>query len=402
MGGHAGAIMARRRWVWFVAALLAAACAAPIAGADAGSVKGTPPARTGLRLPIVAKALRPEPPRPATPLATAASLPPAVLPTITSEMAASPAPASADSPHAGVAPALAERVPSLLHGELDGFYALTFPTDRFLLRYAAQSRAAQDPGRVAALVQTALEHHERLLGIRLDGAFTAYAAGSLFVPPDQQLRGYSFSADRYFVFLHDGSGSAADQAYLAAHELMHLLAWNVWGRPSSFLVSEGVAVYAGMESISGSAQLPVADFCLAFARVGRLPWISDETLPYRGHNRNLENYYAAGCFVGWLIERYGAEPFGRVYPSGDFTAIYGSSLSTLDAEWHAAVSADARPLPMSEADLVRSVEQLAPAFDRVLGGYPANAAAWAAYQELDRLRMELIEGRPVEFLAALP
>ncbi|MBK8051022.1 MAG: hypothetical protein IPK16_30370 [Anaerolineales bacterium] len=114
---------------------------------------------------------------------------------------------------------------------------------------------------------------------------------------------------------------------------------NVYGAAVSVMLSEGVAVYAGMELIADSSHMPIRTFCSAFHQAGALPRIS-QSLDYLGHIRNLENYYAAGCFVKFLIERYGAPTFGQLYPTADFVTVYGKSVEALEAEWIADLEAN--------------------------------------------------------------
>ncbi len=49
--------------------------------------------------------------------------------------------------------------------------------------------------------------------------------------------------------------------------------------------------------------------------------------------RGAVSYTTMGSFVGFIIERYGAQAFERVYAQGDFHAVYGKSEADLAAEW---------------------------------------------------------------------
>ncbi len=82
------------------------------------------------------------------------------------------------------------------------------------------------------------------------------------------------------------------------------------------MLSEGTAVYAGMDFVRGQELLPLRDFCAVYWQAGALPRVSQD-LDFLGHIRNLENYYSAGCFVEFLIERYGAPAFGNLYATGE-------------------------------------------------------------------------------------
>jgi LysM repeat protein len=281
---------------------------------------------------------------------------------------------------------------SPLYSDLTAGYPASIARERFTLHYAPNRPPVGDLEAIADLVQRALDHHEQLLGVTLPGRFDIFAAGTLFAPPDQLLRGRAFSRDWRTVFLFDGSGNAADQQYLVAHELTHLFVWNTFGAPVSVMLSEGVAVYTGMEMIGGSDHMPIRHFCSAYLQADVLPRIS-QPLDYLGHIRNLENYYAAGCFVQYLIEQYGAAAFGQLYPSGDFVAVYGKTVETLEAEWIDELIAAPLALPFAPADLVAAVTDLEVAYRALFADFSGSPDQLAAYWALDAKRVALLEGR---------
>ena len=179
---------------------------------------------------------------------------------------------------------------------------------------------------------------ETVFGVDLNGRFTVYAAGTLFEPNNQHLRGRSFSSMRETLFLYDGTGDPADQQYIIAHELTHLYMWNVFGVPSSVLISEGAAVYSGMNAIEESDHLALKSICKLLYDAGRLPNIASE-LGYSGHNYDLSNYYTAGCFVGYLVENYSAASVGQVYPTSNYVNVFGKSLVNLERDFETSIAA---------------------------------------------------------------
>lgn len=300
--------------------------------------------------------------------------------------------ASASDSAAGNADVSQPYIFSPLYSDLFAGYPASIARERFTLHYAPNRPPVGDLEAIADLVQQALDHHEQLLGVTLPGRFDIFAAGTLFAPPDQLLRGRAFSRDWRTVFLFDGSGNAADQQYLVAHELTHLFVWNTFGAPVSVMLSEGVAVYTGMEMIAGSDHMPIRHFCSAYLQAGVLPSIS-QSLDYLGHIRNLENYYAAGCFVQFLIEQYGAAAFGQLYPSGDYVGVYGKTVETLESEWIAELTADPVALPFAPADLVAAVADLEAAYRALFVSFSGAPDQLAAYWALDAKRVALLEGR---------
>jgi hypothetical protein len=313
-----------------------------------------------------------------------------LLPTVTPEPAGAPALLTP----AAMAARLAVQPYgfSPLYDNLIDGYGATLATERFVLHYTPDTLPAQDPEATADLVMAALLHHEHLLGVTLPGLFDIYAAGSLFAAPDQALRGRSFSAQRRTFFLYDGSGAPAEQAYIAAHELAHLFTWNALGAPASVMLSEGVAVYAGMDFVAGQGLLPLQDFCVAYWQAGALPRISTD-LDYLGHIHNLENYYSAGCFVQHLVEHHGAAALAQLYPSGDYFAVYGKSLAELEAEWLDSLSQQPTSLTYAPGELVEAVTCVSGAYDDLFAEFSGSRGQLDAYFALDRARMALLMGR---------
>lgn len=282
--------------------------------------------------------------------------------------------------------------PSILAGNLDLAYPGTHESERFTLHYTPGTYTEGDLERVLGFLNQGLTHIERLLNARIEGPFDVYAAGTPFAPPDQALRGRSFSAARRFFFLHDGTGNAADQQYIATHEMTHLFSWNVFGRPVSAMLSEGVAVYTGMTLIADSDHLPPEHFCAAYHTAGELPRVSSN-LRFSGHIRDLDNYYAAGCFVTYLIESYGPEKFGALYPTGDYAGVYGKSLATLEAEWTADLEENGPTLDVAPEALIVATDDLAAAYDRLFAAFERTPEFWDAYLQIDAARIALVEGR---------
>ena len=281
--------------------------------------------------------------------------------------------------------------PSILEGDLASAYPSVVETDRFTVHYVPDTYPADDIDAVEAMIGAGLAHIEDRLQTSLDGEFDVYVAGSLFAPPDAALRGRSFSTARRYHFLHDGTGNTADQQYIATHELTHLFSWNVFGKPVSAMLSEGVAVYTGMTRIADADHMSIETFCAAYHEAEALPLVSSN-LRYDGHIRDLQNYYAAGCFVQYLIEMYGPEKFGELYSTGNYSSIYGKSLATLEAAWIADIEYANVEIPFDPADLVAAVDAVSRSYDTLFDDFDGTPAEMSAYEALDAARIALLEG----------
>lgn len=323
------------------------------------------------------------PPATATPV-TAPSTPAVTLPvdpTQAPTALATPAPAVAPTPYRFAA----------LNRDLAAAYPAALTDERFTLHYDPAMPPAVVPDELSALVAQILAHHEQLLGVTLGGQFDVYAAGALFATPDQALRGHSFSRLRYFQVVVDNTITSPAQRYIVAHELTHLFAWNTFGVPSSVMLSEGLAVYAGLDFV-GDEMLSLHDFCAAYAQAGALPHVSHD-LAYQGHVRNLEHYYAAGCFVQFLIERHGAAAFAQLYPTGDYAGVYGQTLAELEAAWLATAAARPISTALDPAALVTAVTETKRAYLELLINFDGRPEQVDAYRQLDAQWAAVLAGQ---------
>lgn len=282
--------------------------------------------------------------------------------------------------------------PSILEGNLAAAYPLGVEGERFTLHYQPDTPAARAPNRVAALVESALNHIERKLQVSLEGHFDVYVAGSLFAPPDMALRGRSFSSQRRNFYLYDDTGTPEEHRYMITHELTHLVIWNTVGRPSSVMLHEGLAVYTGVEAMEAAGFIPLSHFCAAYQQAGQLPRLSGGRA-YLGHTRDLDLYFAAGCFVQYLIETYGLDDFKQLFASGNYPGIYGRTLRQLEREWAETLAAVSDELAFDPDDLVAYVAEIADAYDQLFADFSGTSAQMAAYRELDQARIAVHQGR---------
>lgn len=280
---------------------------------------------------------------------------------------------------------------AVLNSNLSAAYPAIVPGERFTLHYDPESPPAMALDELVLLVSQILTHHEQMLGVTLAGQFDVYVAGTLFAAPDQALRGHSFSRLRYFQVVVDNDVASATQRYIVAHELTHLFAWNTFGVPSSVLLSEGLAVYAGLDHV-GNELLSLHDFCAAYTQAGELPHVSDD-LAYQGHIRNLEHYYAAGCFVQFLIEQYGATAFAKLYPTGDYVGVYGQTLTELETAWLAATAAHPFSTALDPVSLATTVTETKRAYLELLADFDGRPEQVDEYRRLDAQWAAVLAGQ---------
>lgn len=282
---------------------------------------------------------------------------------------------------------------STIDGDINKGYPLSLDTGRFTLHYQPDTFPAQDPEALARLELNALAFLESRLGLTFSYPFDIYVAGTNFEAPNLALRGRGTSVLFRTFFLHDGTGNPDDQLYLATHELTHLVTWHSFGSPSSTMLSEGAAVYLGMEHIAQSEHLPIEIFCAAYLQASSLPSISSSQTTYLGHINDLQNYYAAGCFVKYLVDTYGIGSLKLVYHDGSYVNVYGKDLYALEADWRAYLATVQIPETLNPLDLVGAVNDLQNSYASFFSSFTGNPAQMESYRTLDKARVALLEGR---------
>jgi LysM repeat protein len=286
--------------------------------------------------------------------------------------------------------------PAIITGELDVAYALTAIKGHFTLHIPPNTRAAaaSETAKIARLVEEALDHSQAVLQRRLPGRFEVYVADTLFDAPYTPRRGFSLPDEAQLWLLYDGSGSPAERLYFATYALTHLIATQMLDEAASPLLGEGLAVYAGGRALASASDryLAPTQFCAAYQAAGRLPQVS-RALTFEGHLGHLDQYFAAGCFVGYLIERESWAKFAQVYLNGDYSAVYGRTLNRLELDWIFSLRDAADDLPFDPDELVRIAAEVDDAYRRLWADFEGTPLQFAAYERLDRARLALLQGR---------
>ena len=286
--------------------------------------------------------------------------------------------------------------PAVITGALESVYSLAAIKGHFTLHIAPNTRAAtpSETDKVARLVETALVHIQAALPRRFSARFEVYVAGTPFDTPYTHRRTYSLPEQNQLFLLYDSSGTPAERLYFTTYALTPLVLTRTLGAAASPLLGEGLAVYAGGLALAdeNDRYLAPEQFCAAYQAAGLLPRVSRE-LTFEGHLGHLEQYFTAGCFVSYLIEREGETAFVEVYLSGDYRAVYERSLGQLEADWMAALGDAADDLSFDPDDMVSIVADVNDAYLRLWADFEGTPPEFTAYGWLDRARMAVLQGR---------
>ena len=128
-----------------------------------------------------------------------------------------------------------------------------------------------------------------------------------------------------FIFSEkiDASGS---------HELMHVMAGNVWGLKFKRWINEGFATYA--DDIWYGCKL--SDLNKYLLQEKRLIPLEKLIKDFSDHS-DMISYPEAGSFVKYIYEQYGVEKVKELWKSGtikDLKRVLGKDILTLEKDWH--------------------------------------------------------------------
>jgi LysM repeat protein len=332
------------------------------------------------------------------PTPTLASALTTTTPIIAEATIAPTTPTSLPSANSTVAPGNWD--PSLTTGDLETNYPLllTSPNGSLQIHYQPQTYPAQNIEWLSPLADDLLLEIQDRLGGRLFQPIDLYLGGTLFAA-NPALQGLSQSGLYRTFILVNGTFHQGETEYIITHELTHVAATNIFGVPTSLMLHEGLATYLPQHYLTDNAgYLPHQVICAAamqtaaFRSATQLENYSYGSTGFGGHIRTFINYNLSACFVGYLVETYGMEALGEVYPTSDYSGVYHRTLADLDLEWQNSLTTVTVPVdPQVWMDLITEV---ADAYESYLaasaGGVHAN---WDAYLHLNQARLAVNRGR---------
>ena len=169
------------------------------------------------------------------------------------------------------------------------------------------------------------------------------------------------------------------------HELVHALTtdWHPVFKVSLKLgLHEGIAVAADWNE----GKLTPHQLSKAMRELGVAPTIEQIMGLGFWAQASSRSYLLAGSFVRYVVDTYGIEALKRVFPTGNFRAVYGKSLPELSNEWATFLDT----VPLTTADLTAAEHRLkrGSIFQKRCAHEIAelSAKAWKAYLQSDFAR----------------
>ena len=164
------------------------------------------------------------------------------------------------------------------------------------------------------------------------------------------------------------------------HELAHALTadWHPILKVSlSIGMHEGIAVAADWDE----GKLTAHQWSQAMQQLEIAPKMSQIMGIGFWTQASSQSYTLAGSFVRFLIEKYGIEKAKRVFPTGNFKAVYNKSVAELESEWKAFLET----ITLTEPDLVIAEHRFKrpSIFQKPCAHEIAqlSSEAWRAYQQ---------------------
>lgn len=274
--------------------------------------------------------------------------------------------------------------------EIEAAYPLELRARLVSLHYRSDSEAADDPAKVVEGIQRQLSQIEAALGLELTRPIDVYLADELFAEPYLAWRAVGWPQTGQVFWLADGTGTPSERDYELTRELTRLFAWSAWGEPNSELLDLGLAVYVGWGMLD-ERYLPLGHFCVAYYQTRRMPDVW--ALSFQGLLDRPQHYLVAGCFVRYLIETEGMEPFQQVYASGNYYGVYGLSQRQLQSNWLGTLGEAEYELSFEPGELVQILANITDGYERLFGDFEGTPEQFAAYRALDKARVALYQGR---------
>ena len=166
------------------------------------------------------------------------------------------------------------------------------------------------------------------------------------------------------------------------HELVHALTtdWHPFFKVSLKLgLHEGIAVAADWNE----GKLTPHQWSKAMRALGVAPTIEQIMGLGFWAQASSRSYLLAGSFVRYVADTYGIEAFQRVFPTGNFRAVYGKPLAELGNEWGTFLDT----IPLNPADVAAAEHRLKrrSIFQKRCAHEVAelSADAWRAYRQSD-------------------
>lgn len=117
-----------------------------------------------------------------------------------------------------------------------------------------------------------------------------------------------------------------------SHELMHVMAGNVWGKKFKPWINEGFATYSD-DIWHGYKLHDLNKYLWQKKKLIPLEKLIEDFFDYS----DMETYPQAGSFVKYLYEQYGVDKVRELWKGGtvrDLKRVLGKDAAALEKEWH--------------------------------------------------------------------
>lgn len=219
---------------------------------------------------------------------------------------------------------------------VEGTYTETHTFGNVHVRFRPGAYTPEHAADVAQMTVKALAEANQKLGTNWNDQLTVFLADQLFAEDCLGCQGFTESDFRWIFMLDDGSVVADEFEALLVHEMTHLIAGNEIHLPLDIFYVEGLATWVMTDDTVNAGYVSPLQSTVWAYEAGVLPplqTILDDD--FSGRMRKRLYYDAAAAFTFFIIERYGWEPFVRLYQQQSLEAVLGKTVEQIEGEWHA-------------------------------------------------------------------
>lgn len=203
------------------------------------------------------------------------------------------------------------------------------------LRYESGSYAEARIDKLAQHQERAFARNVSLLGVdryeTKTDVFVVESLARMKALVGEETDGIAFPSTNVAVFIYSESIDAS-----GAHELMHVMAVNVWGKGPKLWLMEGLAVYADDEW----HRYPLHNLSNFLRQQNKLIALEDLISDFDEYD-DMITYPQSASFVKFIYERYGREKLRELWQKGSAKNIrkaMGKEIEALETEWREHIS----------------------------------------------------------------
>jgi len=213
-------------------------------------------------------------------------------------------------------------------------------TEHFDIYYRANSYAEENLDDIIRVQEEAYQYIIEQLNVQFNDTISIY----IYPTPEDagwdHIQGLAYNRQKVVLGVYSEKGKSIGVKGASAHEITHVIAWNVIGKPGTTFLNEGLAVT--MDGVWHAVSDPITDlhqWTKKFMDEDKLPTIIEMVSSWNSFD-TLITYPVSGSFVSYLVDEYGMEKFKEMLIEANkynfntkCLEIYNRELNKLELDW---------------------------------------------------------------------